>query len=113
MIEETVLDYLKSAGLSAPVYIEIPKNPSQEYFAIERTSGGMENHIKNSTFAIKSYANSLYRAACMNEEIKTAMLDGLITLGSISKVSLNSDYNFTDTTTKKYRYQAVFDIYHY
>ena len=49
----------------------------------------------------------------MNEEIKAMMLDGLITLGAVAKVDLNSDYNFTDTTTKTYRYQAVFDIVHY
>ena len=49
----------------------------------------------------------------MNEEIKAEMLDGLITLGDIARVELNSDYNFTDTATKTYRYQAVFDITHY
>ena len=29
------------------------------------------------------------------------------------KYNLNSDYNFTDTETKEYRYQAVFDINYY
>lgn len=28
----------------------------------------------------------------------------------ISKAKLNSDYNYTDTTTKSYRYQAVYDL---
>jgi hypothetical protein len=55
----------------------------------------------------------MYEAATMNEEIKAAMLNSLITLGSVAKVDLNSDYNYTDTTTKTYRYQAVFDIVHY
>ena len=27
--------------------------------------------------------------------------------------TLNSDYNFTDVTTKKYRYQAVYDLKYY
>ena len=36
-----------------------------------------------------------------------------IALEQIVSVSLNSDYNYTDTTTKEYRYQAVFDIVHY
>lgn len=73
----------------------------------------MDNHITRSTFAIQSYAPSMYEAATMNEEIKAAMLNSLITLGSVAKVDLNSDYNYTDTTTKTYRYQAVFDIVHY
>ena len=31
----------------------------------------------------------------------------------VSKVKINSDYNFTDTRTKKYRYQIVAEIWHY
>jgi hypothetical protein len=48
----------------------------------------------------------------LNEAVKVAMAD-LITLDSVSGVSLNSDYNFTDSTTKEYRYQAVFLVTHY
>lgn len=112
MIEKVLLDYL-SDSLSAPVYMEIPKNPPSQYFILEKTSGAQVNHINNSTFAIKSYGKSLYDAASMNEELKGVMLSGLITLDEISSVTLNSDYNYTDTQTKTYRYQAVFDIVHY
>ena len=31
----------------------------------------------------------------------------------ISRVELNSDYNFTDTSTKRYRYQAVYNFIYY
>ena len=34
-------------------------------------------------------------------------------VASISAVRFDSDYNFTDTDTKHYRYQAVFEITHY
>ena len=37
-------------------------------------------------------------------------MDNIISLDSISKSKLNSDYNFTDTTKKQYRYQAVYDL---
>ena len=53
----------------------------------------------------------MYKASELNEIVKEKM-DDLITLPNISKSSLNSDYNFTDTQTKKYRYQAVYDIYY-
>ncbi len=112
MIEEIVLDFL-SESLSAPVYMEVPKVPPSKFYVIEKTSGAQVNHINNSTLAIKSYADSLYNAASMNEELKEVMLNDLITQDSICSVSLNSDYNFTDTSTKTYRYQAVFDIVHY
>ena len=65
---------------------------------------------------IQSYENSMQKAAELNEEVKHWMLDGmegLITLNEVAQVQLNSDYNYTDTTTKEYRYQAVYDIIHY
>ena len=34
----------------------------------------------------------------------------IVNLPEIGRSQLNSDYNFTDTTTKGYRYQAVFDL---
>lgn len=54
----------------------------------------------------------MYEAAVLNEELKE-VIESMIELDEISKIKLNSDYNFTDTTTKEYRYQAVFDINHY
>lgn len=112
MIEIVLKNYLDIAELSAPVYFEQPAEKPSEFFLLERSGGGMENHINHSTFIVQSYAQSLSRAAHMNEEIKTAIYDA-ITLNDISRVELNSDYNYTDTTTKTYRYQAVFVITHY
>lgn len=112
MIEEILKNYL-SDSLSAPVYLEIPPNYPSRFFIIEKTGGARVNHINSATVAIKSYGTSLYDAASMNEELKTVMLDNILELPEIARVELNSDYNFTDTTTKKYRYQAVFDIKHY
>jgi hypothetical protein len=55
----------------------------------------------------------LQEAAELSEEVVTLMCYGLVGLEEVSKVSLNSEYNYTDTVEKKYRYQAVFDIVHY
>lgn len=112
MIEEILKNYLGDS-LSAPVYLEIPYDYPSNFYAIERTGGGQVNHIKSATIAIKSYASSLYDAALMNEELKEVMLKDILSLDEIASVQLNSDYNFTDTTTKQYRYQAVFDIRYY
>lgn len=54
----------------------------------------------------------MYKAAELNEEVKKVVAE-MIELDSIARVQLNSDYNFTDTETKRYRYQAVFDINYY
>ena len=66
----------------------------------------------NSSLAIQSYGASLYDAAKLNEKIKNLMYD-LIEVPEVARVKLNSDYNFIDTEIKRYRYQAIFDIYHY
>lgn len=116
MIEITVLNYLKSV-LSVPVFMEKPTDQSiVEYVILEKTGGGRINHLDSAVIVIQSHATSLYDAAFLNDEVKEAMLgNGVTTYGitadtDISKCGLNSDYNFTDLTTKSYRYQAVFDL---
>lgn len=111
MIEIIVKDYLSSV-VDIPIVFEHQKNLPKRYILLEKTSGSRENYLNTSTIAIQSYAESLYEAARLNEKIKNLMYD-LTTVAEVSKVSLNSDYNYTDTETKRYRYQAVFDIYYY
>ena len=111
MIEETILDYL-SEKIQVMVRMEEELDMPDEYVLVEKTGGGKTNHIRRATIAIQSYADSLYRAMQINEEVKEAMED-IVALDEISRCTLNSDYDYTDTTRKKYRYQAVFDIVHY
>lgn len=111
MIETTLMEYLES-NLTVPVLLEVPENMPETFVVLEKTGGRFENHIYESTFAIQSYAMSIYDAVVLNEEIKGYMLYGSIP-AEVCGVRLNSDYNYTDLSTKRYRYQAVYDIYHY
>lgn len=108
MIEKIVMDYLNDS-LEVPAYMEIPENKPERFILMEKTGGSVENFIYSATLAIQSYAKTLYEAATLNEEVKKAM-DGIIVLDSVLSSKLNSDYNFTDTETKEYRYQAVYDL---
>ena len=108
MIEKIVLDYLNSV-LDVPVYMEKPEDEPMRYVLVEKTGSGEDDHIFTATIAIQSYAESLYQAAVLNELVKGAM-HGIVKLNSIGKAKLNTDYNFTDTQKKKYRYQAVYDL---
>ena len=115
MIENKVREFLESK-LSVPVLMEVPKNPASQFVIIEKTGGTQVNHINSSILTIQSYGPSLYDAALLNDEVKEWMLDGmvgLITLNEVARVALNSDYNYTDTSEKRYRYQALFEIIHY
>lgn len=111
MIEKTIYDYL-SETLSVPVYMEVPSEPPAKFVLIQRTGGGLTNWVYNSAFAIQCYAGSLFEAAELNELIKEAMLS-IVALNEIASIRLNSEYNFTDSTTKQYRYQGVYDVVHY
>lgn len=111
IIEEVVLNHL-SDKLSVPVRMEEEPALTGAYVLIEKTGGSCSDHVKRATVAIQSYADRMIEAARLNEQVKDAM-DALIVSDQVCRCSLNSDYNFTDTSRKKYRYQAVFDIVHY
>lgn len=111
MIERIVQDYLVE-NTDVPCYPEMPEEPPKSFALIEKTGSGESNYILSATIAIQSYASTLYKAACLNESVKAAMRK-IKGLPQISSCNLNSDYNFTDSNKKKYRYQAVFDIYYY
>lgn len=112
MIETIVKDYLQLNIPDIPILLERPANSPSTFVLLEKTSGGRENHINYATIAIQCYAPTLYEAAQLNETIKSFMFD-IIELKALAKSQLNSDYNFTDPTTKEYRYQAVFDLTYY
>ena len=111
MIEKTILDYL-SEHLAVPVYMEEPINKPASYVLIERTGSSESDLIETTTFALQSYGASLYDAAALNMEVK-AQIKQAVELPSISAVYINSDYNFTDTETKRYRYQCVAVVTHF
>lgn len=111
MVEKIVKDYLQSS-IGIPVRLEEEDDLGNEYVLIEKTGSSTGNHIASATLAVQSFSTSLYGAATLNERVKAAM-EKIIELDDISKCELNSDYNYTDTNRKKYRYQAVFDIVYF
>jgi hypothetical protein len=113
MIETIILAHLKTELDMNNVFMEVPRdNLPTRFIVIEKTGGERQNLINTSTFAVQSYAESLYEAAALNELTKAAM-DSLVEEDEIARSAYQTDYNFTDTKTKRYRYQAVYDITHY
>lgn len=111
MIENVILNYL-SDHLDVPVCMEVPKEMPNAFVVIEKTSSSRTNYIDSSTLAIQSYGDSLLHAAELSSQVKDAMYNS-IQLNEVSRCELNSEYNYTDESIKKYRYQAVFDLTHY
>ncbi len=111
MIEKIVCDFLEKE-LKIPTYPEKPEKKLKKYILIEKTGGSSSNFISSATIAVQSYAESMFKAAELNEQVKAAMAK-IVELPEIGAIRLNADYNYTDTETKSYRYQAVFEITHY
>lgn len=111
MIEKTILDYLNE-HLTVPAYMEEPINKPASYVLIERTGSSESDLIESTTLALQSYGASLYDAAVLSMAVK-AQIKQAVELPSVSAVYINSDYNFTDTETKRYRYQCVAVVTHY
>lgn len=117
MIETVVLNYLDNA-LDVPVLMELPDVPSEDYptfpdslVTIERIGGSVRNHVYTATFAFQSYASSLANAALLDGLVRAAM-DNIVSLPAVGGCRMVSNYNFTDTRTKRYRYQCVYEVYH-
>lgn len=114
MIEKIILDYLGAALTDVSCMMEVPpEGLTLPCVVIQKTGSSKKNHLYSATFAIQSYADSRYNAALLNERVKAAMDTAHENLDSVTASALNSDYDYTDTTTKNYRYQAVYDIHHY
>lgn len=113
MIEADLRKYLEDY-LGVPVYLQIPDLDQRGQFVyLEKTGGGEENQLPRSTFAIQSWADSQYEASFLNERVKEVMRVLPDTEHWIARAKLNSDYYFPDLRSRKFRYQAVYDLNHY
>lgn len=116
MIETVVLDYLIGQninGVEDNVFAEVPVTPPARYIVIEKTASGAQDRIHSAMIAVQSYSkNSLLEAAQTNATVVEAMEAMAETVDGVYSCKLNSDYNFTNTETREYRYQAVFNLYY-
>ena len=108
MIELTVRRYLAGA-LSVPVRMEMPEHLPDAFVLAEKTGSSETNYIRRATLAVQSYAPSLAEAAALNEQVKE-QLERMPDGEPVFAVRIISDYNYTDTSSKRYRYQAVVEV---
>lgn len=113
MIEEVILEALET-GTNVNAYMEIPEEQEESFVVLERTGGGQRGaQMRTAVFAVQSYAPTLLAAATLNEKVLNAMQELQYQENEITTCQLNSTYNFTDPETRRYRYQAVFDLVYF
>lgn len=109
MIESLLRNYLADQGFASA----FEKQPGVN-IVLDKTGGQLNGHQFLHTFAIQTYGESKARAAKLSYQVMQAMLDMPQHTTRVVDVQLNSGpYDFTDTSTKAYRYQAVYEIYEF
>lgn len=116
MNTESIINYLirkNLTGIGEHVYAETPVDEPDEYLIVEQTGSGDENYIENVMVVVQTISrdrnNGLSKVMAINETVIAAMKE-MPEHEDVFRCHRNTDYNFTDTSTKKYRWQAVFDI---
>lgn len=111
--EKEIKDYLDKKLEDVQVTMEVLEGtniaPSQ-FVTVEKTGSSARNQIHSATIAIQSYGKTMYEAAVLNERVKEFMDDLPYSNTDFQDSDLNSDYNYTDTANKRYRYQAIYEV---
>lgn len=113
MIEKTVIAYLKRKFPDEIVKAEVPKGMPDRFITVEKTGSqqiGIE--LFQSTIAVQSWDTTKMKAAELSDEVCKVLRAMPDEEDEVTR-SGGSDYDFTDTATKRYRYQAVFTLTHY
>lgn len=108
MIENIIIDYL-AGELELPVSGLVPSPMPETFVTVEKIGSNTEDLIRRATLAVQSWAPTQEAAALLNERVIAAMY-AAAALPEISQVQCETDYNFTDTTTRRCRFQAVFGV---
>lgn len=109
MIEVELIKYLTKKGFRCG--LERQKNAD---VILQKTGGSLLSHQFVDTFAIQTYGKTKQKSAELAYQVQDAMLTITSFSKKIAGVEVNATpYDFTDTSTKEYRYQAVYDIYEF
>ena len=113
MLEPILLGALEEAT-GCPAYMEQPEDKPERYFVLERTGGGERGaEQRSATVAVQSYGPTMLDAAALNEQVLDIARELQYKETSIISCEVNSTYNFTDTRTKRYRFQTVIDLVYF
>lgn len=110
MIETTVKNYLDSVLEGIPVYLEVPKPMPEKFIVFQMIDGGVDDLINEVTFEFRSFANTKYDAALVDEALRDAM--GLMNEGTDITCKIGGRNDDQDSVLKKYRYRCYYNLYY-
>lgn len=110
MIEERIKGYLDTALEGIPVYLETPKNMPDKFVVFQIIDGGITDLIDAVTLEFRSFANTKYDAALVDEALRNAMT--ALHNGSDITCKLGGRNDDQDSILKKYRYRCFYNLYY-
>jgi hypothetical protein len=110
--EEFFIEYLNENMDGVQAYGDEPDPAPPFFLTVEQVGGGGENTLGRADIAVQSWAPTRAEAGQLNARVIAAMRAAAAD-PRISKCHLDTSYNFTDTTKKRPRYQAVFEVVHF
>ena len=110
-IEEIAINYLLAANVvGTDVYAEVPLDPPDKYVLVQRSSGSYQNELRHiGLYTEVRCRTSKLEAAELHEAVVAAMRS-MRDHTPVFRCELVSDYDAALTSTKEYRFQALFEI---
>lgn len=109
MIESYLIKYLLAQNFKCSLEYNSDNN-----VILQKTGGQLNDKQFIHTFAVQTYGNSKAASAKLSYDVLTKLLELPNNSIKIADLKLTAGpYDYTDTTTKEYRYQFVIDIYEF
>jgi len=109
IIEKTIRDFL-SSRLNVPVYCERPEKKPEAFVIVSKAGSSRTDRLNRANISILANAGTLYDAMTLDQQIKDIMdADDIPDVNCV----FEGDYNYTDTASKTYRYQCIYNTYYY
>lgn len=114
IIEARVIAHL-ARHLPCAVAAEVPEDfpDSAALVVVSRLGEQRTNHLRRARLAVQSYGATLLAAAALCEAAEQALVQLPAEDAGVTACRVETSYNFTDETTKRYRYQSVVHVSYY
>jgi len=111
LIEIVILNYLKERLQMQEIYPEMPDKLPNRFITFDIIDRDKQDYINVVTIEFKSYAESQYQAAVLDERLREAIED-MTEVDEIGSVKIGGGDNGKDTTHKRYRYRCIYNIWY-
>lgn len=113
VIEARIIQYLSQELEGVGVYGEVPKDLPEKFVIVSKSGGSRSNRVSKAFITVLSYDTTMAKAATLSENVVNTLLEMPGSSANVSSVRLNSETNYTDTTRRQPRYQAVFEVVYF